>query len=285
MRPIRFRRKTALSVMLFAVAVVSAACGAETGAAAPAPGATGDLPAATAPPTAQATSLLRQVAQSVSALDTFEADFVQTQHWVGMPDSPPWKGVLYLKRPNLFRLEYSDPPGHLQVSDGHTVWTYVPENKEVLSTQLGEVGGKGGEAANGSEAAGKEGDAAGKGGDAAGQRSDAAGNGREAAGKGGDLLRWILENGRAEGDVVNDAVAGKPAREIALRPPEGAGLSEVRIWTAVSSPELLQYEITDASGNQSVYRLTRVRKNPKLSDGLFHFKPPPGVPVVELGSP
>ncbi|MBK8230564.1 MAG: outer membrane lipoprotein carrier protein LolA [Candidatus Eisenbacteria bacterium] len=88
-------------------------------------------------------TLLRAVSGPFLALDTFQAGFEQTQHWVGMDEPAVSKGTLYLKRPNLFRIEYTEPKGHLQLSDGKTVWTYIPENGEVLKTILPE--GQGGD--------------------------------------------------------------------------------------------------------------------------------------------
>jgi outer membrane lipoprotein carrier protein len=44
--------------------------------------------------------------------------------------------VLSIARPNRFRIEYTDPKGHVQVSDGTQVWTYVPENEQVLLVPL-----------------------------------------------------------------------------------------------------------------------------------------------------
>jgi outer membrane lipoprotein carrier protein len=189
--------------------------------------------------------LLHRIAQGVSGLATFQAEFVQTQRWIGMDASPSYKGTLYLKRPNLFRMEFEEPRGHVQVSDGRTVWTYIPENHEVLTARMDSVN----------------------------------------ASKGGDLLRWILETGRADPDVAEELLDGKPAMVVALLPPAGADLSRVRLWVRPDSADLLQYEFTDTSGNLTTYRLTRVRKNPPLADALFHFVPPAGVPVVELGRP
>ncbi|MFN8549401.1 MAG: outer membrane lipoprotein carrier protein LolA [Candidatus Eisenbacteria bacterium] len=84
---------------------------------------------------------LAAVASPFLALDSFQADFVQTQHWVGMDEPAVSKGTIFLLRPNLFRIEYREPKGHLQLSDGKVVWTYVPENGEVLKAELPEGGG------------------------------------------------------------------------------------------------------------------------------------------------
>jgi outer membrane lipoprotein carrier protein len=83
---------------------------------------------------------LRVLAAAFEKLETFQADFSQSQDWVGMEPGPEARGTLSLKRPNLFRLEYREPAGHVQVCDGEAVWTYVPENGEVLKTSLGGKG-------------------------------------------------------------------------------------------------------------------------------------------------
>ncbi len=104
-----------------------------------------DVPARTTDPAASAASetpdtpgaaALREVAGLLLGLDSFEATFEQTQEWVGMDAPARARGTLYLRRPNLFRIEYDEPKGHLQVSDGDRVWTWVPENGEVLLSRL-----------------------------------------------------------------------------------------------------------------------------------------------------
>lgn len=80
--------------------------------------------------------LLRAVAEPFRKLRTFEADFLQDQTWVGSDDVAHYRGTLFLMRPNRFRIEYQDPKGNVQVSDGTQVWTYVPENGQVLLAPL-----------------------------------------------------------------------------------------------------------------------------------------------------
>ena len=98
--------------------------------------------APTAGPTAGELALAA-IARPFLALESFQADFVQSQDWVGMSEPTLSKGTLYLKKPNLFRIEYHEPAGHLQLSDGKSVWTFVPENGEVLKAALPE--GQGGD--------------------------------------------------------------------------------------------------------------------------------------------
>jgi len=205
--------------------------------------------AAAALPEAQAAasageSALRRLSADLQSLDTFQAEFVQTQEWAGMEPSAPYRGTLSLMRPNLFRIEYADPAGHLQVSDGARVWTWIPENGEVLMADLQKTGSAG-----------------------------------------GDLLRWVLNNSRAEPHLETVELEGSPAEVLLLAPEEGLGVSGVRIWLRPGTTEIRQYEVVDSSGNRTLYRLTKIRRNPRLSPELFRFTPPSGVPVVEIGAP
>ncbi|MCB9462557.1 MAG: outer membrane lipoprotein carrier protein LolA [Candidatus Eisenbacteria bacterium] len=86
--------------------------------------------------TSPAQAALQRAAEPFLRLHTFKAEFVQTQEWVGMDDPSFFRGVLYLERPNKFRKEYSEPAGTLQLCDGETVYTYVPENEQVLAVTL-----------------------------------------------------------------------------------------------------------------------------------------------------
>lgn len=99
---------------------------------------------ASAVPVTPGAAALREVAGLLLGLDSYQATFEQTQEWVGMDAPAMARGTLYLRRPNLFRIEYSEPKGHLQVSDGGRVWTWVPENGEVLLARLSDgPGGSG----------------------------------------------------------------------------------------------------------------------------------------------
>ncbi len=89
--------------------------------------------------------LLDRLSGVYLGMETLRIDFIQTQDWVGMEDIPPWRGSLLLMRPDRFRIEYEEPAGHLQVGDGERVWTYVPENAEVLVTRVSDTGGAGGD--------------------------------------------------------------------------------------------------------------------------------------------
>ena len=96
-------------------------------------------PAGETPPVAPGTPgarALEEIAAFYRGLASYEAEFEQTREWAGMDEAEPSLGTLYLKRPNLFRIEYRRPEGHLQVADGRKVWTWVPESGDVLVAPL-----------------------------------------------------------------------------------------------------------------------------------------------------
>lgn len=150
MKRTRMQRVRTWALVALAVPFAFLSATGEPGFAAP----TGIAPAAkVAPPPAsggdggqaysEGEQALEQIATPFRALRTFQAKFVQTQQWVGMDDAAVFRGVLSISRPNRFRIEYTDPKGHVQVSDGTQVWTYVPENEQVLLLPLREEQSRG----------------------------------------------------------------------------------------------------------------------------------------------
>ncbi len=71
------------------------------------------------------------------------APFVQINHWVMTPEPDTSRGVLSVAPPHRFRLDYQEPAGHCVGCDGRQVWTFVPEERQVLRAQLGGTTGWG----------------------------------------------------------------------------------------------------------------------------------------------
>ncbi len=60
------------------------------------------------------------------------ASFRQINYWVMMEEADTANGSLILAPPHRFRLEYKRPAGHLVGCDGNYIWTYLPEDRQVL---------------------------------------------------------------------------------------------------------------------------------------------------------
>ena len=87
---------------------------------------------AQAPERVSVASLVDRVLTRLAAAEGLRAEFLQVNHWVVMEEADSARGVLNLAPPHLFRLEYTQPKGHLVGCDGRYVWTYVPEEHQVL---------------------------------------------------------------------------------------------------------------------------------------------------------
>ncbi len=71
-----------------------------------------------------------RVQQYLQGLVTLKADFEQVVSNSSFTKEKRSKGVLYIKRPGLFRWEYSEPH-QLIVADGETIWLFDEELKQV----------------------------------------------------------------------------------------------------------------------------------------------------------
>lgn len=61
-----------------------------------------------------------------------QGGFVQTETWALTRESETTRGTLSFAHPNLFLLEYTDPPGRVTGCDGETVYTIEPLYREVV---------------------------------------------------------------------------------------------------------------------------------------------------------
>ena len=75
-------------------------------------------------------TLVDGVARSFVQMKDFTADFVQVFE-DPLNRKQQESGHLYLRRPRMMRWEYQSPEGNLFISDGKTVYFYVPADRQV----------------------------------------------------------------------------------------------------------------------------------------------------------
>ena len=64
------------------------------------------------------------------------AHFEQLQHFTGFDEPLESRGTLRILRPSYFEIAFDPPNRQRQVCDGAFVWTYVPEQKQVVKAAL-----------------------------------------------------------------------------------------------------------------------------------------------------
>lgn len=76
--------------------------------------------------------LVEKVQNNFAKYKTFAADFEQEFHWVVLDRKLKKTGRIYTRRPGAFRLEVDG--GDLFVADGKTIWSYSPQNEQVVAS-------------------------------------------------------------------------------------------------------------------------------------------------------
>jgi outer membrane lipoprotein carrier protein len=190
---------------------------------------------------------IRQLSHAVddhyNHLRSLEGEFTET--FSGNGAQREESGTLWLKKPRKMRWEYRSPKEKLFVSDGQSVWFYVPAERQVRKTDLKRLDDL---------------------------RSPIA-----------FLLgKTKLEN---ELQGLSKVVDKAPtiAGDTLLRgvPKAMAGqLSEVQLEISASN-QIVRIVLMETDGGTTEFRFSGWKENIELSDSRFRFTPPPGVETVE----
>ncbi|HID94953.1 MAG TPA: outer membrane lipoprotein chaperone LolA [Candidatus Latescibacteria bacterium] len=74
-------------------------------------------------------AIVKKVEKRYEKLKTFSVEFQQTFYWKLADKTQGFRGKLYLKKPDMFRVETSH---QVIVTDGDTLWIYNPEEEQVI---------------------------------------------------------------------------------------------------------------------------------------------------------
>jgi outer membrane lipoprotein carrier protein len=149
-------------------------------------------------------------------------------------------GILYMKRTNHYRIVTDD---RTFVTDGKTVWSYTPANKQVLIDTYKEE-----------------------------PRSFSPERFLLSVPK--DFYSAILAREKFE---------GKNVAVLKLTPKEdNTSMKSLKLWIDDGEWLLWKAEIVDMNDNITTYAVSDIQLNTAVSDSTFSFVAPPGVEVVDL---
>ncbi len=192
--------------------------------------------------------LLNGIQNRYEKANDVEANFTQEYISKGMKQATRGEGKVYLKKRGMMRWDYTTPHQKL-ISDGHTLWFYQPDEKQVLVSDLSSV---------------------------LKERTPLA----FLAGE-GDLSRDF--------DLLNlkESVSQKEESYVVeLTPKEPlATFSKLVLTVDKKGFTVLQAEVFDAMGNMTRTRFINVKTNVGLSDPLFRFVAPAGTEVIKMQEP
>lgn len=202
----------------------------------------GQPSAAGAPARGALDQIVERVEKTYATAGDLTAHFQQTSTITAAGQVQRAGGTVEVKRPGKMRWEYTEPEARLYVTDGKTFWTYTPEDKQVM---VSEVGG-------------------------------ALGATPLAFLMGAGTLRKEFEVRE-----VRHAAAGGKTAVLDLRPrkPESS-VARLLLETDVASGRIVQATVFDAVGNTVVLALSDQKLNVGLPDARFTFQAPPGVKVI-----
>jgi len=180
-----------------------------------------------------------------NSIGSWQADF--TQIYTSGLDTRSESGHLYLQKPGRMRWNYTHPVQKTFLVAGKNIWQYTAGEPTATLTTI--------------------------------QNSD-------------DLrtpLRFLLGhtelNKELDGLSYSGLAPWQPGDVVIYGKPHAAEASGWReVWIEVTPAyEIDRLVIAGLDGSQNDIRLSRIQVNAKLAQGLFEFRPPPGVRVVPGG--
>lgn len=202
------------------------------------------LPAA-APPAA--TDVVGRIEARYRALSTLQGRYLQTATLQVAGQTERAAGTFFLKRPAMMRWEQESPEPRLLVTDGTTLWTYSPLDRQAVSQPVGP----------------------------ALQASPSL-----------HFLTGMATLGAifTVASVLEDTAGNALFVSLTPKTPDPAVRRLVlRVHRRTALVDRLT--VVDAYENTTVLEFSALRENPRLPDSLFSFSPPPGTDVIRPPSP
>lgn len=189
--------------------------------------------------------VLNEIQNRYEKTNDFEANFIQEYIGKVMRQPNKGEGKVYFKKKGMMRWDYNVPNQKL-ISDGHTLWYYQPEEKQVLISDVSRV---------------------------LKEKTPLA----FLAGEGNLGRDFKLLN-------LNESVSQKEDNYVVeLAPKEPlATLSKLILTVDKKSYTVLQADVFDGLGNVTRTRFIEIKTNVGFSNSFFHFTIPPGTEIIKM---
>ena len=192
-------------------------------------------------------AVMDRAVRGYTGMSSMRADFRQTITNPLTGTTAVSRGVLVRKDPNLLAITFSDPKGDRIVSDGTSLWVYLP------SSAPGQV-----------------------------MKMSASGDGGSMGmvDPGGLFLsspasRFTISGGG------NATIGGRRTTIVNLVPKRANNaFSRAKVWVDASDYTIRQFEIVDVNGLTRLVTISNVQPNAAVSASAFRFSPPKGARVV-----
>ena len=189
--------------------------------------------------------VLTEIQNRYERTDDFEANFIQEYIGKVMRQANRGEGRVYFKKKGMMRWDYTIPNQKL-ISDGHTLWYYQPDEKQVLLSDISKV---------------------------LQEKTPLA----FLAGEGNLVRDFNILN-------LNESASQKEDNYVVeLSPKEPlATLAKLILTVDKKTYTVLQTDVFDGLGNVTRTRFLDIKTNVGLSNSFFHFTIPPGTEVIKM---
>jgi outer membrane lipoprotein carrier protein len=190
-------------------------------------------------------TVLSEIQNRYEKTNDFEANFVQEYVSKVMRQPNRAEGKVYFKKKGMMRWDYTVPNQKL-ISDGHTLWYYQPEEKQVLVSDVSSV---------------------------LKEKTPLA----FLAGEGNLSRDFNLIN-------LNESVSEKVENYIIELAPKDPLVTLAKLTLTVDKKtyHVLQSDVFDGLGNVTRTRFVDIKTNIGRSNSFFHFTIPPGTEVIKM---
>ena len=157
------------------------------------------------------------------------------------------RGEFERKHPDRFVFRFTEPKGDIVVSDGTSLWVYLPSSQPGQVIKMPATGGVAG---------------------------------------GLDVASQFFSEPRKRftiGDGGAATIAGSATRAVKLVPKEAqtAPFQRATVWVDAQDGTLRQFEVVEQSGLTRLVKITNMQTNVAVSDAAFRFSTPKGVRVID----
>jgi len=187
--------------------------------------------------------IVQGVETSFARMKDYSSDFIQIFE-DALNRKQQESGHLYLMRPRMMRWEYKSPEDKLFVSDGKTVYFYVPADRQVNK-------------------------------EAVKQSFD------DRIPLMFLLGQTNLRNEFARFELLNTKPFFEGTKVVRMYPKRKTDLQEIVMEVDPSNYEIRHLRFAHSDGSRSEFFFSSIRTNTGLGASMFDFKVPPGVDVVQ----
>lgn len=191
----------------------------------------------------EADAVLASASERFAAIRGVCARFEQTLTVPLLGEERTSRGRLCQMRPNLFRMDFSEPEGDLVVADGSHFWLYYASMNPNQVVQMPLDPARGGM----------------------------------------DFYREFLDEPASKYEIRGEGaeqVTGRTTVKIHLTPLSERGYEEARVWIDPTERLIRRIEVVEENGSVRRITLSGIEVDPGLEADAFTYTPPEGVRVI-----